>query len=192
MALISMTMEEKNEFYAKNVDLIHSVTHEYDNSCYPYEDRFQTACVGFTKALNTYDNERGAKLTTYAVTCMKNELGGMFRRDNAECRSGKTIVSIDATMSGPLNSKVEHDHYEVLRADIMSIEDAAVISAEYDETRKVMKEVLSPEQQHALMLFSTGFSYEEIADDLSDTLENVRKLVRSARYRLRCDPRIHR
>lgn len=191
MAKVNMSMQEKNKFAQENIGLIHAVAHTYDNSAYPYEERFQVASVGFSKALNTYDNEKGTKLSTYCVECMKNELGEMHRRATAACRSHMASVSIDAAIITNKN-KTQRDHHELLSADD-SMEDNIVTSITLNKTIEVMREILSPEQYRALMMFAFGgFSYVQIAKKTADSLENVRKLIRSARGKLKNDPRIHR
>lgn len=191
MAKVHMSMQEKNDFAMKNMGLIHAVAHEYDTSPYPYEERFQVASIGFTKALNTYDDSYNTKLSTYCVECMKNELGCMHRKATAACRSSMTNVSIDAEVCSTSNNKIEKNHYDLLPYND-SLEDDTITSITLKTTFAVMQEILPSKQYCALMMVAEGYSYAEIAMRTADSLENIRKLIRNARNRLRNDPRIHR
>ena len=71
--LAKLTEEEKNQLAEENMRLVHYVANKFRNTKLMYDDLYGAALLGFTKALNAYDSERGAKFSTFAVNCMKNE-----------------------------------------------------------------------------------------------------------------------
>ena len=76
-----MTQEQKEQLYNENEKLIHKVCVEFKNTGIEHEDLFGIACIGFAKALNTFEENKSTKFTSYAYTCMKNEIKN-YLRDN--------------------------------------------------------------------------------------------------------------
>lgn len=189
MAKLNWTMAEKNDFVRDNEKLIHEVAHGFPNTMHSYEDIFQIACVGLTKAFSSYDDEKGTKFTTYAMTCMTNEVRGVLRRDAAKCRSGNQLVSYDAAPTNK-DGKDMGNYLGILPTD-EGFEDRVADIILCESVREVMQETLSPSQCTALDMVADGYSYADIAHLLSIPVESIRKLIRSARYRLRNNPKIH-
>ena len=179
----------ENDFVRDDEKLIHEVAHGFPNTAHSYEDIFQIACVGLTKAFSSYDDEKGTKFTTYAMACMTNEVRGMLRRDAAKCRSGNQLVSCDAAPTNK-DGKDMGDYLGILPAD-EGFEDRVADIILCESVREVMQETLSPSQCTALDMVADGYSYADIAHLLSIPVESIRKLIRSARYRRRNNPKIH-
>ena len=62
---------------------IYSICHKYNNF-FTFEERFQIAWVGATKAIRTFDITKGFKFTTYLSFVVKNEL--LLNRRAAICK----------------------------------------------------------------------------------------------------------
>lgn len=46
-----------------------------------YEDIFQIGCIGLIKAGKTFDESKNIKFSTYATTCIKQEILKSFQLD---------------------------------------------------------------------------------------------------------------
>lgn len=66
-------------YIAENQNLIYEVVHQYDNRKENIEEYFSVASIGFQNALLHYNPDRDTKFSTFAYTCMKNEIF-MFKR----------------------------------------------------------------------------------------------------------------
>ena len=69
----NFTFEQKNRFMAENDVLIRSLVDE-TGVCQPeeYKRRYQAACVGATKALNTYSGTAGEDtLILHVMNCVR-------------------------------------------------------------------------------------------------------------------------
>lgn len=65
----------KNALAYLNQPLIAKIAQKFaSNHQTAYEDLLGTAALGFAKALNSYDPQKGFQFSTYAWTCMLNEL----------------------------------------------------------------------------------------------------------------------
>ena len=94
-----MTQDQMDAYYRKNVKLIHSVVQGYGKSGYEYDELFSEATIGFVKGLQTYDESKGTKMSTYLYKCMRNEINQRIRKDNAKSRTA-VVISFDADVIG--------------------------------------------------------------------------------------------
>lgn len=83
-SLAKLTNEEKEIIAEENIKLIHYVANSFRNTKIFYDDLYGAAQLGFTKALNSYDSERGAKFSTFAVSCMRNEIRFFLRKERKQ------------------------------------------------------------------------------------------------------------
>lgn len=72
---------EKSRLIEDNMALARSLTKRYIGKGIEYDDLFQSACLGLSKAANNFDESRGLKFSTYAVPVMLGELRQLFRND---------------------------------------------------------------------------------------------------------------
>jgi RNA polymerase sporulation-specific sigma factor len=76
-----LTSEEKDVMSRENMGLLHYVAQSFSNVNLPHDELVSIGSVGYTKALNTYDSEKGAKFSTYATNCIKNEILYFLRKE---------------------------------------------------------------------------------------------------------------
>lgn len=71
----------------------------FENMKYEFDDLFSISMIGFFKALDTYDISKNIKFSTYAGTCMNNEILKYHRKE----RKNKLVDSLDR----PINNECE-------------------------------------------------------------------------------------
>lgn len=81
-----LSNEEKDELASKHYNLIDIMAKKYsrlfnDSLGYSYEDLYESSMIGFTKALNAYNNSyKSVKFETVASAIIKNEILDMVRK----------------------------------------------------------------------------------------------------------------
>ena len=71
----------KDELIKHNIRLvIYEVTHKYYNANYDKKDLVSIGLIGLIKAVDTFDLNRNAEFSTYAVKCINNEISSFFRK----------------------------------------------------------------------------------------------------------------
>ena len=71
----------KDELIKHNIRLvIYEVTHKYYNNNYDKKDLVSIGLIGLIKAVNTFDLNRNAEFSTYAVKCINNEISSFLRK----------------------------------------------------------------------------------------------------------------
>lgn len=66
--------DARNKLIEHNLRLVAHVVRKYESSGEDLEDLISIGTIGLIKAINTYNNERGVKLATYAARCIENEV----------------------------------------------------------------------------------------------------------------------
>lgn len=62
---------------------------------YRYDDLYDVGVIGFVKGLNTYDEDKGTKYSTYLYECIKNEILQYLEQENMKKRQSE-IVSLNS------------------------------------------------------------------------------------------------
>lgn len=66
--------EARNRLIEHNLRLVAHVVRKYESSGEEMEDLISIGTIGLIKAIQTYNNDRGVKLATYAARCIENEV----------------------------------------------------------------------------------------------------------------------
>lgn len=108
--MAQLTQDDKEIMAEENMSLVHYVANKFRNTKLAYDDLYGAALLGFTKALNSFDTDRGAKFSTYAVNCMKNEIRFFLRKER---RQSEHTVSYNLVLSTDKNGN-DFELYDVL------------------------------------------------------------------------------
>lgn len=121
--MLLLTPEEKNTIAEENFNLIHYVANSFSTTGIPHDELVSIGTVGYTKALNNYDKDSEAKFSTYAVTCIRNEILHFLRKEKKHTEN--TILSgtylftdkdgnaltVDDTLSNEMKNKINDEVY---------------------------------------------------------------------------------
>jgi RNA polymerase sigma-B factor len=72
-------LRARNRLVEDYLPLVRSLAARYRGRAEPYDDLVQVAAIGLIKAIDRYDPERGAELTSYAIPTIIGELRRHFR-----------------------------------------------------------------------------------------------------------------
>ena len=135
-----------------------------------YDDWFQEGMIGLLVAVRTYNPASDASFATYSSVCVKNRLITCYKKSN-------NIKNL------PLNSAVPYEQAADLTVD--SSEDNYIAEENYRFFKSLMNEQLSDTEQQVMRLYIAGFSYAEIAQQLSITTKAVDNAVCRAKNKLK-------
>ena len=71
--------EAKEVLIERNMRLVAHIAKKYQNAEEDMEELISIGTIGLIKAVNTFQNNRGSRLGTYAARCIENELLMYFR-----------------------------------------------------------------------------------------------------------------
>lgn len=100
---------EKDEYAVENYNLIYHAANLFKDSLrVPYSELVSVAQLGFTKALNGFDKDKGVKFSTFSVNCMKNEILHFWRSEKKHALN--TISSSTVLKTGNDGQAFELEH----------------------------------------------------------------------------------
>lgn len=190
---ITMTNDEKTAFLQSHEGLIHSVAQKFKEKFkdlgFDYDDLTQEITMGFLKAMDHFDPNRGSKLTTYAVEVATNEILQIIRHQASKGRTAIVVsfdmglddegVEKDSLLNQDLN---ETDSLHSSLPDLSTqMYNRQVLSA----IEKILRDEIEPEFATALVLSANGYSQEQIAKRLKTSQSRISKMIKLATCELR-------
>jgi len=175
-----LTPEEKDTIANENQALIFYVVKLFRSTKIPYDELVSIANLGFGKALNSYDTERKTKFSTYAISCMRNEVLLFFRKEKLRIYND---VSMDATLATDKEGKalnIEDTMSQEYKEGRLSLEDDLLLNEDLDYMQKAIRHLTEREQY--IITYRYGLvdgiilTQEEIARQIDMSQANVSKL----------------
>ena len=130
--------EARSILIERNMRLVAHVIKKYQNTDYDTEDLLSVGTIGLIKAVNTFNQDRGPRLATYAARCVENEILMLFRANKKYSREVSLYEPIGVDKDGEsvtLVDVVEMDNREILDTIILS-QDVNELYDAYDKCLK--------------------------------------------------------
>ncbi len=86
-------MTDRDQTVCDNMGLVHACARRFIGRGVEYEDLVQAGCVGLVKAVDGFEEERGLRLSTYAVPVILGEIRRLFR-DGGAVKVGRTLKEL--------------------------------------------------------------------------------------------------
>ena len=140
----------KDEMIEDNLDLVTMLARKYANHRTRQEDLVSVGSIGLIKAVESFDESKNVKFSTYASTCIKNEML-MYLRSNAYA---SREVSLDQRMT-----TMEEENNDLKLDGILGTDADTVWNVvEREENRKILEAMLLhlPPQQQEIVNYRFG------------------------------------
>ncbi len=147
---------------------------------FPFDkkDLVSIGIQGLIKAVDTFDSSKNTKFTTYAITCIDNEIGMFIRKEQ------KRITDVGMDEIAYKDEKNGDD----IEFDKMLVDDSAIdLQADYlkKEEYKIIRALISglPERERKIIMLRYGFinnrcyGQAEIASMLNMSQSYVSRLI---------------
>ncbi len=176
--------EAKNILIERNLRLVAHVVKKYSNQNIDTDDLISIGTIGLIKAINTYNFERGRKLSTYAAKCIDNEIL-MSIRSNKKHQN-------ELMLQEPIG--VDKEGNEVTLIDKLGTDDDGIfeevnLKMQITELYSAMKEVLLDREQFIIKLRyglcgEKSFTQKEIANMMGISRSYVSRIEKKALKKL--------
>ena len=172
-------LEARNELIERNMRLVAHVAKKYQNPEDEMEDLISIGTIGLIKAVETYKEDYGSRLATYAARCIDNELLMHFR--------AKKKTSKEVSLYEPIGTDKEGNQIQLL--DVVVSEDEDVVELlEQDRKVRRLNEIL-PQTLSGRELFIIINRYGLYGKKTMTQREIARKLGISRSYVSRIEKR---
>ena len=184
--MVSESNEEvRDSLYEKYEPLIKFIVKKYMTSAnkygLDYNDLIQEANVGFTDALNSYDEQKEASLKTFISLCIKRKLINAIR---------KAQTTKNKMQQASLSLDYDYDKNGLPLIDVIKDETAdPSLKFSEQENEKVLlqkiKKELSKNEQKVFSYLLKGLNYKEIALLLDKTEKQIDNTIQRIRNKVR-------
>ena len=172
-------LEARNELIERNMRLVAHVAKKYQNPEDEMEDLISIGTIGLIKAVETYKEDYGSRLATYAARCIDNELLMHFR--------AKKKTSKEVSLYEPIGTDKEGNQIQLL--DVVVSEDEDVVELlEQDRKGRRLNEII-PQTLSGRELFIIINRYGLYGKKTMTQREIARKLGISRSYVSRIEKR---
>ncbi len=169
----SETLIDESVQLESYLPLVHSRVNAFRQSGVESDDLFQEGIIGLLSAIRSYRPEAGATFETFAYICITNRLR------SAVLTAGRTTHAISYDEWQCRDSHGEEPEGGPDPQEIVAGRE------EMARWRQMVSQRLSDLERRAIGLFLSGYSYEEIAFTLHQTVKAVDNALQRARRKLR-------
>ena len=173
-----MTRTSRNKVVVENLPLVTSRVKKINNGIF-CSDLFQEGCLGLIYAVEKYNEDREAKLSTYAVRCIDGYIRGYInnnltvrpKRNNREGYIYPQIYYTSSRLSDDSNHTLEnilYDSYDSIQEVINDIFKEAFLGA------------LTPQEREVIDLVAAGNSQRKISEKLCISQPKVHRIIKRA------------
>jgi RNA polymerase sporulation-specific sigma factor len=172
--------DARNILIERNLRLVAHIVKKYGSYGYDSEDLISIGTIGLIKAISTFNNEKGARLATYAARCIENEI-------LMQIRSSKKIQN-EVSLQDPIG--VDKEGNEIALMDVIensneSVLDKVELKMQVKKLYNLMKSVLKGREKTVLelrygLLNGVGKTQKEIAKTLGISRSYVSRIEKKA------------
>ena len=133
--------------------------HLYATKDMELDDYYQIGSMGLLRAIDTYDTNKGVQFSTYAVKCIKNEIGQYFQSQERDKRKMNTV-----TTSYNVETNVGDNKVEIIDCVV----DFSSIEPFNEVCRTTLGEALKVLTEAEYEFFRVRYMEAELTDDITN------------------------
>lgn len=174
----------RNKLIEHNLRLVAHIAKKYYFAYNNTDDIVSIGTIGLIKAIDTFNTEKGIKLSSYAARCIENEVLMFFRN----AKKSEKDVSINEPIETDKNGNT------LVLMDIMSSQEDIAgdvdVKIKTEKLKKYIKEILTPREQTIINLRyglegQRNYTQREIAKKLNISRSYVSRIEKKAVSTLR-------
>lgn len=180
--LLNKDINARNKLIEHNLRLVSHIAKKY-NSKYENDDLISIGIIGLIKGIDSFSNEKGTKLTTYAAKCIENEILMHFRNEKKNMNN----ISLDEKIG------FDKDGNEIELIDVIKTPDLDYIENINfkDNLNSLLKYINILTDREKTIIFKrygifnhNELTQKEIADELNISRSYVSRIEKRALTKL--------
>ena len=178
-----MNIEKKNQLAEENIALVHWIVKErFKYQAITREDRINyigEGMIGLARAINTFDESKGYKFTTYAYKLINGEIRAYIDTQNRQKRK------IDRECKASIDAPVPRTNEELAYSDwIADQKDEYKTIAEVDYILYMLEKTKIKDIKEIVVKKAQKYNNNEIARIIGVNENTIRKRLEKAREKL--------
>ena len=150
---------------------VEAIAAKYNSSPLETDDLIQEGLIGLLAAINSYNDEKGTKFSTYASICINNSVHTALSRFSR-------LKDIPQCSIMPLDEELFKDYPSI------SAEEEYLAKESVSSLTDFLYEGLSRFENEVLRLYILGFSYNDIAEKLNKNPKAIDNAIQRIRKKL--------
>ena len=169
----------------RNMRLVAHIIKKYSFAELEMEDLLSIGTIGLIKAVNTFDIERGNKLSSYAAKCIDNEILMMLRSEKKRSREISLYEPIGTDKEGN-----EINLMDIVEMDEKEISEMIAYKEDVKQLYQALETCLKEKERTVLCLRyglfgSKEYTQREIGDRLGISRSYVSRIEKGALIKLK-------
>lgn len=170
-------MMARNIIIEHNMRIVLHIAYKFNNTPYDIDELISSGLLGLTKAVDTFDLERGLKFSTYAARCIYNEILMFIRNEKKHLNE----MSLNKSLGN------DKDGNELIIEDVL-VDESVDFVRDYEvcDTNRIIREVINklPDRDRDVIFLFFGFesekeyTQEEIANKFNISQSYVSRLIK--------------
>lgn len=140
-------LNARNTLVEYNLRLVAHIVKKYQTPYRSIEDLLSIGTIGLIKAVNTYDEDKGSRLVTYASRCIENELLMRLRQERKESREVSLYEPIGTDKEGN-----EISLMDIIKSDDESVLTDIITNDSIRHISVIFKRVLDEREQQVISM----------------------------------------
>ncbi|WP_028392748.1 sigma-70 family RNA polymerase sigma factor [Bacillus cihuensis] len=172
---------DKEKVAEENIRLVYKVVWKFRNMPFDYDDILSAGMFGFNNALNSYDPNENVKFSTFAYTCIKNEIYLFMNEQRWDKRKANiSAISID--------EKVDSDGKDELTIkNLLQNPESEYDWQDINEAVETVVRKLTVKQRTIFLKFLEDKRQLDIAKEIGRTKQTVSLVVRDTLEKIRVE-----
>jgi len=177
--------EAKNFLYEKYSPMIHKEINRVKSFAHSigidYADLSQEAMLGFSNALNNYNEDEDVKFITFAILCVRRKINNLLKKH----LTAKNMFFKHSIVPEQINE--ESSSYLENLSDLIGYEplNKMITEESIEETVQKIKNKLSESEKKALLYNIEGKSIEDISAEMGMSQKQIYNLLYRARKKIK-------
>lgn len=162
----------RNKLIEHNLRLVAHIVKKYEDKKISSDDLISIGTIGLIKGIDSYNKNKGVKLTTYAAKCIENEILMYFRSN----KKNNNVVSLNDVVA----KTVDGNEISLIEMIEMNEEDISE-KIELKENIKNLKEYMNVLNKRELKIIKMRYGLmgekEKTQKEIADTMNISRSYV---------------
>lgn len=187
--MAQLTQAEKEAMARRHWKLVPHTIKQFYSPIYNHDDLMENGIMGLSNALEKFDPEKNTKFTTFACTCIRNEVLAYFKKEKKHTENTQSLNHVLTTDKNGHTLEVEDTiAYDEEQQSMQA--DELLIKEELKEYIQRSLHVLT-DKQRAVIVLRYGLNGEmpktqiDVAEEINMSQANVSKLEHDALNRLK-------
>ena len=162
----------RNKLIEHNLRLVAHIVKKYEDKTTNSDDLISIGTIGLIKGIDSYNKDKGVKLTTYAAKCIENEILMYFRSN----KKNNNVISLNDIIAKTIDGN-EISLIEMIETDDQDLSKKIELKDNIENLKKYLNVLNKRELKIIKMRYGLKGEEEKTQKEIADTMNISRSYV---------------